>query len=203
MLMDHPLPMTEKNYRTISNIFNQKIKVVAEKLMHEACEEIRGLSLDSEFVDTGVTVDGTWQKRGFTSMNGAVAAISIDTGHVVDIDMLRYCQGCINLKAIENADSEQYNKRRKEHKCSINHEGSAPKMEQSGVERIFARSITKNKLHYTEYYGDGDTKSFSAVNDFYEGVTVLKKECIGHVQKRVGSRLRKLKKKLNALEPKV
>ena len=54
MLMDHPPPMTEKNYRTISNICNQKIKVVAEKLMHEACEEIRGLSLDSEFVDTGI-----------------------------------------------------------------------------------------------------------------------------------------------------
>ena len=95
--------MTENNDRTISNIFNQKIKVVAEKLMHEACEEIRGFSLDSEFVDTGVTVDGTWQKRGFTSMNGADAAISIDTGRVVDIDIMsRYCQGCINLKAIEN-----------------------------------------------------------------------------------------------------
>ena len=41
MLMDHPPPMTEKNDRTISNICNQKIKAVAEKLMHEACEEIR------------------------------------------------------------------------------------------------------------------------------------------------------------------
>ena len=52
--MDHLPPMTEKNYRTISNIFNQKIKVVAENLMHKACEEIHGLSLDSEFVDTGI-----------------------------------------------------------------------------------------------------------------------------------------------------
>ena len=33
MLMDHQPPMTEKNYRTISNIFNQKI-IVAEKLKH-------------------------------------------------------------------------------------------------------------------------------------------------------------------------
>ena len=95
--------------------------------------------------------------------------------------------------------TEQNNNRKKEHKCSINHEDSAPKMEQSGVEGIFARSITKNKLRYTEYYGDGDTKSFSAVKDFYEGVTVLKKECIGHVQKRVGSRLRKLKKQTKGL----
>ena len=53
----------------------------------------------------------------------------------------------------------------------------------------------KNKLRYTEYYGDGDTKPFFVVKDVYEGVTVVKKECIGHVQKRVGIRLRKNKLK--------
>ena len=121
-LMGHLPPMTDKNYRNISNLFNQKIKEVAETLLQEACKDIRG-SLDSEFIDTGVTDDGTLQTRGFTSMNGAVAAISIDTGRVLDIDIVsqgcycqvvswdvsidtgrvlgidivsRYCQGCIN-----------------------------------------------------------------------------------------------------------
>ena len=60
--------------------------------MQEACKEIRGC-LDSDFIDTGVTVDGTWQERGFTSMNGAVAAIPIDTVCAVDRDIVsRYCQ---------------------------------------------------------------------------------------------------------------
>ena len=31
---------------------------------------------DDNIVDTGISVDGTWQKRGFTSLNGVVAAIS-------------------------------------------------------------------------------------------------------------------------------
>ena len=55
------------------------------------------------------------------------------------------------------------------------------------------------KLHtfqYAEYYGDADDKSFSRVDNVYQasGITVKKKDCIGHVQKRVGTALRKLKR---------
>ena len=44
-------------------------------------------------------------------------------------------------------------------------------------------------MPYTESYGDGDSKSFSRVQDVYQdsGITVEKKEYIGHVQKRVGT----------------
>lgn len=51
-------------------------------------------------------------------------------------------------------------------------------------------------MRYTEYYEDGDSKSFSRVKDVYQasGITVEKKECIGHVQKMVGTTLRKLKR---------
>ena len=38
------------------------------------------------------------------------------------------------------------------------------------------------------------TQSVSAVENVYGEKTVIKRECIGHVQKRVGTRLRKLKK---------
>lgn len=51
-------------------------------------------------------------------------------------------------------------------------------------------------MPYTESYGDGDSKSFSRVQDVYQdsGITVEKKVCIGHVQKRFGTALRKLKR---------
>ena len=77
----------------------------------------------------------------------------------------------------------------------MNHEGSAGKMELVGVERIFSRSTETRKLRYLAYYGDGDSKSFTAVENVYSPKVVTKKECIGHVQKRVGTRLRNLKKK--------
>ena len=52
-----------------------------------------------------------------------------------------------------------------------------------------------HKLRYTEYYGDGDSKGFNGVENTYKdsGIKVVKKECVGHVQKRVGTALRKLK----------
>ena len=52
-------------------------------------------------------------------------------------------------------------------------------------------------LQYAEYYGDGDNKSFSREENVYQasGITVKKKkDCIGHVQKRVGTTLCKLKR---------
>ena len=43
--------------------------------------------------------------------------------------------------------------------------------------------------------GDGDSKSYSDVvaHDPYHGKEVKKLECVGHIQKRLGARLRKLK----------
>ena len=195
VLMNHPPPMTEKNYRKLSTIFRNSVKHVAESVMNDAALEIhtKNVAIDN-VVDTGVSVDGTWQKRGFTSLNGAVAAISIETGRILDVEvMTRYCQGCINIaKFKENRD--MYEHLKKDHECTSNHEGSAGKMEVTGVERIFSRSIETHRLCYTDYYGDGDSKSFSSVEHVYSPKVVKKKECIGHVQKRVGTRLRKLKK---------
>ena len=66
-------------------------------------------------------------------------------------------------------------------------------METEGVKRIFTRSKETRKLQYTEYFGDGDSKAYE-VENAYDNVHVEKKECVGHVQKRVGTALRKLKK---------
>ena len=53
-------------------------------------------------------------------------------------------------------------------------------------------------LRYTEFLGDGDSKAFNLVTekDVYEDVKVTKLECVGHVKKRMGSRLRSPKKRL-------
>ncbi|GFV11910.1 uncharacterized protein TNCV_631151 [Trichonephila clavipes] len=71
--------------------------------------------------------------------------------------------------------------------------GSASCMETVGVYLIFERSENHRKLQYTDYYCDGDSKAYESVKNMYAPNTVNKLECIGHVQKRVGSHLRKLK----------
>lgn len=56
-------------------------------------------------------------------------------------------------------------------------------------------------VKYEFYIGDGDTKTFKSIENLqpYEDVIVKKKECVGHVQKRMGSRLRAVKKNTKGL----
>ncbi|GFV87653.1 uncharacterized protein TNCV_779371 [Trichonephila clavipes] len=80
-----------------------------------------------------------------------------------------------------------------DHVVHSNFQCSALKMEAVGANLIFQRSIVKRGLKYAHYYGDGDSKGFISVKDTYGKDSVTKYECIGHVQKKVGARLRKLK----------
>ena len=138
VLMKHPPPMTGKKYRKLSTVFQHSVK--------------------HNVVDTGVSVDGTWQKRGITYLNGAVAAISIETCRVLDVEvMTRYCQGCINIANFRE-NREMYEHLKKDHECISNHEGSAGKMEVTGVERIFPRSIETQTLLHGLLWGWGFQK---------------------------------------------
>ena len=67
-------------------------------------------------------------------------------------------------------------------------------MEAEGAKEIFLRSMDR-KLIYNVYTGDGDSGSFGIVkkacNEKYgDSYSVTKEECSGHVQKRMGTRLR-------------
>ena len=81
-----------------------------------------------------------------------------------------------------------------ESNCPINHEGSAGSMEVAGLVDCFVNSIENRKLCYTYYIGDGKSKAYNEVvkNDPYR-IVVEKLESVGHIQKRLGSRLRNLK----------
>ncbi|GFX99379.1 uncharacterized protein TNCV_1550431 [Trichonephila clavipes] len=131
--------------------------------MQKAASELLVLNPSkNKIVECGISVDETWQRTGYSSMNGCVAALSVDTA---------------------------------DHVCHSNFQGSALKIEAVGATRISQRSIVKQGLKYAHYYGDGDFKGFISVKDTYGKDSVTKYECIGHVQKRVGARLRKLKSK--------
>ena len=83
--------------------------------------------------------------------------------------------------------------------CKVNNSGTAPAVE--GAKRMFERSIAKRNLPYTSYYGDGDSKAYEAVISTRDVEKPVQKfEYIGHYQKRVGCRLRKLKKNIKGLK---
>ncbi|GFX90340.1 uncharacterized protein TNCV_3849151 [Trichonephila clavipes] len=61
---------------------------VSELSMQKAASELLVLHpTKNKIVECGISVDGTWQRRGYSSMNGCVAALSVDTGKVVDIEI--------------------------------------------------------------------------------------------------------------------
>ncbi|GFS48743.1 uncharacterized protein TNCV_788441 [Trichonephila clavipes] len=165
------------------------------KLLHAASQAANNSMLESAKSiaecsnECGVSVDGTWQKRGYFSLNGCVSTISVDSGKILDIEVIsQYCRVCTKTEKTSGFSKKCV----VSHFCK-NHKGSASNMETVGVYRIFERSEANHSLRYTSYYGDGDSKVFNNVKDIYGYDSVVKYECIGHVQKRVGSRLRKLK----------
>lgn len=63
---------------------------------------------------------------------------------------------------------------------------------------MFERSQEKYGTKYTNYIGDSDSKTYKGIIDkapYGETVIINKKECVGHVQKKMGTRLRDIKKK--------
>ncbi|GFX34548.1 uncharacterized protein TNCV_3657861 [Trichonephila clavipes] len=112
--------------------------------------------------------------------------VSVDTGKVVDAEILsRNCSCHFN----GNLHSDE---------CSANYFGNSGGMEVEGALRIFNRSEVLHNLRYTQYLGDGDSKAYKAVLESkpYKDVNIEKLECVGHVEKRMGTRLSALKLKL-------
>ena len=63
--------------------------------------------------------------------------------------------------------------------------------------KCFMRSVEQLNLRFLNFIGDGDSKAYDEVvkaNPYGDCYPVNKGECLGHFQKRVGSRLRKLKR---------
>jgi len=204
-LMNMPKPMTANNYDKLAKRFAKVTQEVVEETMMDCANEIRAnnpesVNNDDDIVDTAISHDGTWQRRGYSSLNGCTAAISMETGKILDVEpMSRYCKACNLKENLRKTDPAQYDLWKVNHVCSYNYTGSANGMEVEGAKRIFQRSEEKRKLRYSTLYGDGDSKAHAAVINVYTKTPVRKLQCIGHVQKRVGCTLLKLKKVVKGL----
>lgn len=198
-VMNMPPPMNKSAFQKLSKVIHKHYVDVAKMSMKQAALEVRNnvsdeVVVNDTVIDTTASFDGTWQKRGHVSFNGVVTAMSLE-GKCIDYEVKsKVCKSCQYWR--KHTDSSDYQKWKDSHDCTINHEGSAGKMETEGVMAIYNRSVKNNRLRYTTYLGDGDSKSFKDVRDakpYGDDVLLQKAECVGHVQKRVGTRLRDLK----------
>ena len=140
-----------------------------------------------------VSFDGSWHKRGHTSMYGFASVIDVLTGLVVDYVVLsKYCHACSTKKSKLGEDSEEYKEWYQGHEdqCAINYIGSSNAMEVEAARRLWQRSEDRHGLRYTGFLSDGDSKAHRAVCDMdIYPEPILKEECINHVHKRMGTAL--------------
>ena len=100
----------------------------------------------TETLDAAVSFDGTWAKRGFTSLTGVVFVISVDTGEVLDYHVSsKACQKCASKKTECEGNDDSFEEWSREHiaygECDINVTGSSPAMEAEGAVVLWNRSV--------------------------------------------------------------
>ncbi|KAJ4429233.1 hypothetical protein ANN_26236 [Periplaneta americana] len=119
-IMDLPPPTAKFNFCTSQLL--KCLEEVAKKSMTNAIEEAVALNENSR--DITAAFDGSWQKRGHTSLNGVITATSLDNGKVIDVECLtKFCHNC---------KSDQPG-----HVCMKNYDGFSGGMESDGVVKIF------------------------------------------------------------------
>jgi hypothetical protein len=201
-IMDLPAPVKQATYDCIVENMHLACKNVAEKSMVHAVREEKIASSSDQELTQHITVsgDGTWRTRGFSSLHGVCTVIGAMNGKVLDLQVMSsFCKECESHSPMKGTEEYDQWKTAHESNCSANHRGSSGKMEPDGMVKIFGRSQEKYDVMYTGYIGDGDAKTYCALVSSrpYGAQEVTKIECTWHEQKRMGTRLRTMKKTMS------
>ena len=177
----------------VEDYTKEELTQAGQRLRNIVLDENPDLDKD-DTLDVAVSFDGTWAKRGFTSLTGVVFAISVDSGEVLDYTVLsKACQKCSLKQSQCEGDDERFQEWRREHlasgECDINFNGSSPAMEAEGASILWRRSIELHNMRYKWMVSDGDSKAFNTVENVYDDCKVIKLDCVGHEQKRMGKHL--------------
>lgn len=174
----------------------------ARKAVRKVHETIDPSLKNKDVLDIAVSYDGTWHKRGFTSLYGIGVVIDILTGLVIDYQVLsKFCQMCAIASSQLDAESPDFQLWQQGHKdcgeCSVNYIGSSVAMEMKAAEILWTRSLARNQMRYTTVLSDGDAKTYTQLQNiapYGKDVPISKEECVNHITKRMGTGLRNLVK---------
>ena len=196
-MLDLPQPVSKNVYTEHVRVISKAAISHAQASMKRNRMEVRehyGATSDDDVIDVLVSCDGTWQRRGHKSLFDADFIIAYETGKVLDyIVKSKHCAACTYWEK-KDKTSEEYQRWKEAHTCDINFKGSAGAMEPHGTVEMFKQSL-QYKIRYNPLIADGDTKTHNMLLEQqpYGSTLVEKCDCVGHVQKRMGTALRNLK----------
>ena len=130
--------------RLLAPFFYAGLMPSSKETMSDAAKEIienNGPNTDTGAIDVAVSLDGAWQKRGYSSLNGNVAATSLENGKVLDVQaMSRNCRQCKLKEHLKEDDPDAHTLWFETHEkhCTLNYEGSADGMKVAGANFLLA-----------------------------------------------------------------
>ncbi|GFU10393.1 hypothetical protein TNCV_3514711 [Trichonephila clavipes] len=176
------LPTSSQRFNKKESGLDTAVETVATVSMQIAAKEAKDVSGHS---DTTIAIDGTWQKHGHTSLNGAVIATSFYTGKFL---MFQFYEDFVSAPA----------------KCIMR-----------TVRRIILEIVEVWKFQQPSKFSNAlkvrmfcnipnfwamvkNARAYKAVNEMqpYGDTGIEKLEWVGYVKKRMGDRLRALKLKM-------
>ena len=148
-------PISTRTYnKKIHDIYQDAANDCMKAAANDVRHTIDANAGDNDIIDTDISIDGSWQKRGHSSLNRVVTGVSPVNKKV--IDCLVYTKFCPTCARQNRTDIK------KPHACKINQ--SSGRMESAGAVSFFHDSISKHHIRYAHYIGDGDTESFKKMS---------------------------------------
>ena len=138
--MNMPPPPTARAYQKNARTIAKHVKAITKSSMSSAAKDIREAqhARENDIVNCGISCDGTWQRRGYSSQNGCMIVMSVESGKMLDAEpRSKVCKQC-QLHSHLDKDSEEYRTWRAEHNnCKANYKGSATAIEER-VQIVFS-----------------------------------------------------------------
>ncbi|GFU19818.1 uncharacterized protein TNCV_4283521 [Trichonephila clavipes] len=100
------LPRPPAKFERHNSLFLNVLKTISEDSMNAAVHE--AVIANDNNSNIAVAVDGTWHKRGYSSLNGVVCATSVENGKVIDfVALTKYCSSCKEAKVYGDTEVEK------------------------------------------------------------------------------------------------
>ncbi|GBL55272.1 hypothetical protein AVEN_117879-1 [Araneus ventricosus] len=128
------LPPPPAKFERLNSFLCRALSSACSKSILKAVESADSRNDNSRNIT--VALDGTWEKRGHTSINGVITATSLDTGKVIDFECLCKCYFTCKNKKNDCKD------------CQKSYEGYTGGMESEGAIRMFQRSVSTRNVRY-------------------------------------------------------
>ena len=102
--MNMPPQMNENAYRDHVAAINVAAELVCKESMNNASQPTKQfyeVEEDGKY-EIGISADGTWQRREYSSSYGVVSGILLVTGKVLDVEIMsKECRECVAWKRKE------------------------------------------------------------------------------------------------------